>query len=110
MTAVNAVVSIDPDAIADVLDEVQEKLGEQVDSDRIWEKVYGKEMAGVETQFEDVIPSVEDMEKQLEDEVAAELGGRTAERVAEPGETESSVGQQIGEARKRLKDLLEGDK
>ena len=47
--AINAVVQIDPETVADVLDEVQDKLGEQVDTDKIWEKVHAKEMEGVET-------------------------------------------------------------
>jgi hypothetical protein len=108
--AINAVIKIDPEAVADVLDEVQDKLGEQVDTDKIWEKVYGKEMEGVKTQMTDVIPSVEDMEKQLQDEVAAELGSSRKSKVTEEGEAGGSVKEQIGEGRKRLKDLLEEDK
>ena len=108
--AINTVVQIDPEAVADVLDEVQDKLGEQVDTDKIWEKVYGKEMEGVETQMTDVIPSIEDMEKQLQDEVVADLGTSRPIQATEDGETDPSVKQQIGEGRKKLKDLLEGDK
>jgi len=110
LSAINTVVQIDPEAVADVMDEVQDKLGEQVDADKVWEKMYGKEMAGVETQMTDVIPSIEDMEKQLQDEVAAELGSSRPIKVTEGEEAEPSVKQQIGEGRKRLKDLLEGDK
>jgi hypothetical protein len=108
--AINTVVQIDPEAVANVLDEVQDKLGEQVDTDKIWEKVYGKEMEGVQTQMTDVIPSIEDMEKQLQDEVAAEIGGARPARSKQEEEAEPSVKQKIGEGRKRLKDLLEGDK
>jgi hypothetical protein len=108
--AINAVVKIDPEAVADVLGEVQDKLGEQVDTDKIWEKVYGKEMEGVETQMTDVIPSIEDMEKQLQDEVAADVGSPRPIKATEEGESGPGVKQQIGEGRKRLKDLLEGDK
>ena len=110
LSAINTVVKIDPEAVVDVLDEVQDKLGEQVDTDKIWENVYGKEMEGVETQMTDVIPSIEDMEKQLEDEVAADLGGPRKVKTTEEGEADPSVKKQIGEGRKRLKDLLEGDK
>ena len=110
LNAINTVVKIDPEAVADVLDEVQDKLGEQVDTDKIWEKVYGKEMEGVETQMTDVIPTMEDMEKQLQDEVAADLGGPRTIKATEYGEVEPSVKQQIGEGRMRLKELLEGDK
>lgn len=108
--AINTVVKIDPEAVADVLGEVQDKLGEQVDTDKIWEKVYGKEMEGVASQMTDVIPSIEDMEKQLQDEVAAEVGGARPIKVTEEGEGGAGVKQQIGEGKKRLKDLLEGDK
>ena len=108
--AINTVVEIDPEAVADVMDEVQDKLGEQVDTDKIWEKVYGKEMEGVETQMTDVIPSMEDMEKQLQDEAAADLGSPRPITMAEDGEVGLSVNQRIGEGRKRLKDLLEDGK
>lgn len=107
--AINTVVQIDPEAVADVLDEVQDKLGEQVDTEKIWSNVYGKEMEGVENQMTDVIPSIEDMEKQLQDEVAADLGSSRPNRVTEESETGSSVKQQIGQGRKRLKDLLDGE-
>jgi len=110
LSAINTVVQIDPEAVADVLDEVQDKLGEQVDTDKIWEKVYGKEMEGVETQMTDVIPSIEDMEKQLQDEVAADLGsGVRPIKETEASEGGSSIEHQIGEGRKRLKDLLDGE-
>lgn len=116
LSAINTVVAIDPEQIADVMDEVQDKLGEQVDSDKIWEKMYGKEMAGVENQMTDTIPSIDDMQKQLEDEVAADIGTDTTKRTtAAPeketasGEGGSSTKEQISEGRKRLKDLLEGE-
>ena len=108
--AINTVVKIDPEAVADVLGEVQDKLGEQVDTDKIWEKVYGKEMEGVESQMTDTIPSIEDMEKQMQDEVAADVGSPRPIKATEDGESSPGVKQQIGEGKKRLKDLLEGDK
>jgi hypothetical protein len=108
--AINTVVTIDPEAVADVLGEVQDKLGEQVDTDKIWEKVYGKEMEGVASQMTDVIPTIEDMEKQLQDEVAAEVGGPRTITASDEPEGGLSVKQQIGEGKRRLKDLLEGDK
>ena len=108
--AINTVVKIDPEAVADVLDEVQDKLGEQVDTDKIWEKMHGKEMEGVETQMTDTIPTTEDMMKQLTDEVAADLGGPRKAKTTESGEVEPSVKQRIGEGRRRLKDLMDGEK
>lgn len=108
--AINTVVQIDPEQVGDVMDEIQDKIGEQVDTDKVWEKVYGKEMEGVETQMTDVVMSVEDMEKQLQDEVAAELGDTGRVQNKEQNDEQSELSQQIGEGRKRLKDLLGEDK
>lgn len=109
LKAINTVIQIEPEAVADVLDEVQDKLGEQVDSDKVWEKVYGKEMEGVEAQMTDVVPSLEEMEKQLEDEVAADLGRKRSVGTEESGQVDA-MKDRIGEGRKRLRDLLEGEK
>ena len=37
MSAINTVVKIDPEAVADVMGEIEDKLGDQVDTDKIWE-------------------------------------------------------------------------
>lgn len=108
LEALNTVIHIDPDAVADILDEVQDKLGEQVDTDKVWEQVYGKEMEGVRNHQADTIPSLEEMEALLTDEVAAEIGGG----IAEGGEaaTGKPIAGRIGEAKERLRKLMEEDK
>lgn len=110
LAAINTVVKIDPEEVSDVLGEVEDKLGEQVDIDRIWEKAHNKEMEGAEAQMTDTIPSTEDMFAQLEDEVAADLGVSRKSKTTESGEIEPSLKQRIGEGRRRLKDLMEGEK
>lgn len=110
LSAINKVVNIDPDAVAEVMDEIQDQLGEQIDVDKIWDKSHDKEMVGVEGQLADEIPSVDHMMKELEDEVWADVRGK---KVADPineSSGGSKVSEQIGEGRKRLKDLLEDDK
>jgi len=72
--AIDTLVHIGPDNVAAVLNEVRDKLGEQVDADRMWERVYGKEMEGVDSELTDVVPSVGMSETQLREEVAADLG------------------------------------
>jgi len=105
--AIDAVVNIDPEAVADVLDEVQDKLGEQLDVDKVWNKTFDREMAGVE-KASDTIPSVEDMMKDLEDEVVADVrGSKVVESEASGG---SRINEEIGEGREKLKKLLEVDK
>ena len=108
LSAINTVMQIDPETVADVLDEVQDKLGEQVDIDKIWTKAYDKEMAKVENKMTDSIPSVEDMMQDLEDEVVADVrGGKVPEKESSGGSTFS---EEIGEGRRKLNDLLEEDK
>ena len=108
LSAINTVIKIDPEAVADVLDEVQDKLGEQFDIDKIWEKSYDKEMVGVEGKMTDTIPTVEDMMKDLEDEVVADVrGGKVTETESSGG---SKVSEEIGEGREKLKRLLEDEK
>ena len=108
LSAINTVIKIDPEAVADVLDEVQDKLGEQVDIDKIWDKSYDKEMVGVEGKMTDTIPTVEDMMKDLEDEVVADVrGGKVTESESSGG---SKVSEEIGEGREKLKRLLEDEK
>jgi hypothetical protein len=110
LSAINAVVKIDPDAVADVLGEVEDKLGDQVDTDKIWEKMHEKEMEGTGSQMTDSVPSVDQMFKDLEGEVAAEIGEEhpATDKVAPA--TDGGLKEQIGEGRRRLKDLLEGEK
>jgi hypothetical protein len=110
LQAINTVVKIDPDQVADVLGEVEDKLGDQVDTDKIWEKAYGKEMEGVQSQMTDTVPSVEDMMKDLEDEAAEDIGGERTSGEKTSRSKDTSVKQDIGEGRRRLKDLLEGEK
>jgi len=108
--AINTVVHIDPEQVADVLGEVEDKLGDQVDTDKIWQKMYGKEMDGVNTEMTDVIPSIDEMQKQLQDEVAEEIGGSRSVQPEREKETGPSAKDKISEGRKRLRDLMEGDK
>ena len=63
--AINSVIEIDPETVADVLDEVQDRLGEQLDVDQGWDKMYDREMAGVE-QVSDSVLAVDEMMEHLE--------------------------------------------
>ena len=108
LKAIDAVVEIDPEAVADVMDEINDKLGEQLDVDKIWTKTFDKEMAGVESKMTDSVPTVEDMMKNLQDEVAADLRG---DKIVEgTGEGGSKLAEEIGESREKLRKLMEEDK
>jgi vacuolar-type H+-ATPase subunit H len=108
--AINAVVKIDPEAVADVLGEVEDKLGDQVDTDKIWEKMHEKEMEGTGGQMTDSVPSVDQMFKDLEGEVAAQIGEERPATSKVTSGKDGGLKEEIGEGRRRLKDLLEGEK
>ncbi len=108
--AINTVIKIDPEAVADVLGEVEDKLGEQVDTDKIWEKMHDKEMEGVSNQATDTVPSVDQMFKDLEGEVAAEISEDLPSAAKVTTGPQGGLKEEIGEGRRRLKDLMEGEK
>lgn len=100
--AVNKVVNLDPEKVEDVFDASQDILGEQVDADRFWNKLYEKEMDGASGSLEDYIPSVDELSSQLESEAGAEVGSSGAAEKA-GGELDS----RIGAGRDRIKNLLD---
>jgi len=101
LESINRIVEVDPDRVADVFDASQDLLGEQLDADRFWNKLYDKEMDGAAGALEDYIPSVEEMGSQLEEEAAAEVGGGAAERVS------GALDERITSGQDRVRKLLD---
>lgn len=75
LESMNAVVKIDPEHVADVFDAAQEKLGDALETDAFWGKMYEKEMEGAKGSLEDYIPSMDELDRQTDAEAAAEMGG-----------------------------------
>jgi len=101
LAAINKVVKIDPEKVADVFEEAQDLLGEQIETDRFWEKLYEKETEGAAGALGDRIPSVEELSAQLEEEAAAEIGGA-------PGKAGEALDARLAAGRDRVKKLLDG--
>ena len=100
---INKIIRIDPERVEDVFGTAQDMLGEQVDADRFWNKMYENEMGSASGALKDHIPTMEEMEAQLEQEVAAEVGGSAA-----PAAAGATLDARISEGQKRVKDILEG--
>lgn len=96
----------DPEEMEEVLVDIEDVLGEQADIDRMVDSEYQKEMEGLAEEEAVDVASLEEMEKELADEVAAEIEDQS---IAEPGEAETVDGERIGTLRERLKDLLEDE-
>jgi len=100
---INLVTKVDPERVADVFAESQDLLGEQLDADKFWNRLYEKETAGAGSACEDYIPSMAELSQQLEAEAgqgAADTAG--ASRVA------GELDQRIEAGRERVNDLLNG--
>lgn len=70
---VNKVTNINPEMVEDVFDEAGDLLAEAGDTDKFWAQMYGKEVEGSAGALQDHIPSMEDLEKNLQEEVAGKI-------------------------------------
>ena len=71
----NKVTNINVDMVEDVFDEAGDLLAEAGDTDKFWAQMYGKEVEGSQGALQDHIPSIEDLEKTLQEEVAGKIVG-----------------------------------
>lgn len=75
LAAVNKVTNINVEMVEDVFDEAGDLLAEAGDTDKFWAQMYGKEVEGSTGALQDHIPSMEDLEKSLQEEVAGKIAG-----------------------------------
>ena len=73
LAAVNKVTNINVEMVEDVFDEAGDLLAEAGDTDKFWAQMYGKEVEGSKSALQDHIPSMEDLEKTLQEEVAGKV-------------------------------------
>ena len=104
LEGVNQVIQIDPERVADVFEASQDVLGEKVDADRFWDRLYAKEMDGATGDLEDHVPGLDEMMQQLEGETAAEVGDGVATRVS------GELDERIANGQERVKKLLDDSK
>lgn len=71
----NKVTNINPELVEDVFDEANELLAESGDTDKLWAQMYSKEVEGSKEALQDHIPSMEDLERTLNEEVAGKIAG-----------------------------------
>lgn len=73
LAAVNKVTNINVEMVEDVFDEAGDLLAKAGDTDKFWSQMYGKEVEGSKEALKDHIPSMEDLEKTLQEEVAGKI-------------------------------------
>lgn len=79
----NKVVNINPELVEDVFDEASDLLAEAGDTDKFWAQMYGKEVEGSKEALQDHIPSMEELERTLSEEVAGKISGGISPEVIE---------------------------
>lgn len=75
LAAVNKVTNINVEMVEDVFDEAGDLLAEAGDTDKFWAQMYGKEVDGSKDALQDHVPSMEDLGKTLQEEVAGKIQG-----------------------------------
>ena len=99
LAAVNKVTEINPEMVEDVFDTAGELLGEQQDADRFWNTLYDKEMEGAAGNLQDRSPSMDELTKALEQEVAVEIGGASAKAA-------SAIDSRISGGQEKVREML----
>lgn len=100
LKTLNIAVKIDPEEIEDTLSLTDEQLSDQEASDRSFERVYEKEMAGVAGSLHESVPSVEEMMADLEDEIVSVPAGSIRTSAPTPSDPGSSSADLLARARK----------
>jgi len=75
LAAVNKVTNINVEMVEDVFAEAGDLLAEAGDTDKFWTQMYGKEVEGSKEALQDHIPSMEELEKTLQEEVVGKIKG-----------------------------------
>lgn len=82
MRALNAAVQVDVDMVVDSMEDIDEKLSDVTELDKMWEKNFDKNMNGMSVQETDIIPDIDALFSSLQGEVALDIGGSGAQNVS----------------------------
>lgn len=100
LAQVNKVTHIDVDHVADVFATSREILDEQLDADRFWNRLHEKETGAASGQLEDHLPTMDDLERQIADEAALEVGGKPADIESRLASAQERVAKILGDQQK----------
>ena len=82
MRALNDAVQVDVDLVVDSMEDIDDKLSDVTELDKMWEKNFDKNMNGMSVQETDIIPDVDSLFASLQGEVALDIGGGGAKNVS----------------------------
>lgn len=82
MKALNIAVQVDVDMVVDSMENIDDKLSEVSELDKMWEKNFDKNMNGLSVKETDIIPDIDSLFNSLQGEVALDIGGGGAKEVS----------------------------
>ena len=108
LAAVNKIMAIAPEKVADAFGDSTDILAEQNDADREWNKLYEKEMAGAGEALQDHIPSLEELARQLDAEASRKVGAQTDDKTA-AATPQPDLTERLASGRQRVAAILKDD-
>ena len=102
LTSLNKVINIDTDKVEDVIEATRDILGQQDEAEQIWNMEYNMEMADADSLLSDQVPSIDDLEAQLDAEAASGIGeaGR---------EIDATLEERVKDGEDRIRKLLDDE-
>lgn len=92
LSTLTKVISVDPEQIAQVLDEAAGKCDELKEVDKVWNKEYSRQMNGIAAS--DVVPSMDEMLKDLEGSVVSGMTSKAPPKVVDQ-KAEKKTGERV---------------
>lgn len=89
----NKTIEVDPERLAEGFEGSADILSEQKDAERLWERLYQKELDGVEGELTERVPEMEELKSRLLSEASGEAADDLAKR--------------LNEGQKKVRDLLD---
>ena len=101
---ISGLMQIDPSKTLSVLDDVQGKLDEATELDRIWENAFASETRKDSYRDSELLPDVDELMTELEKEAAREVGGKLR---SDESTEENEISRGIASGRERLRNIVD---
>ena len=100
LASLNKVTHIDPEQVEDVIEATRDIIGQQEDAEQIWNMEYNTEVGEAQAALQDHVPSMDELEAQLDAEAVSGIGeaGR---------EVDAAIEDRIRDGEDRIKKLLD---
>lgn len=103
----SSLIKIDPNKTLDVIDDVQGRLDEATEIDRIWDNVFSSETRKDSRRESELLPDVDELMRELEREAAGDVGGKLRSDADDAKDDEIARG--VAEGREKLNKIIDAE-